>query len=167
VGREEDKMILDDEVFAVLMAIVIVSCAIAIAMTITRKTEPFAAIGILNEEGKMNYPRTVISGKPLKLNVFIDNHEGRASAFIVFVKLGSRGNIPNNTNPLNSEPIWNYTIVLNDRSNITIPVELNLSGEGNDVAIVFELWEFNSSKWVYTGRWCHLYVNLTRGAPNG
>jgi uncharacterized membrane protein len=157
-------MIVDDEVFAVLMAIVIVSCAIAIAMTIPRKTEPFSAIGVLNEMGKIgDYPRTVVSGSPLKLNVFMDNHEGKATAFMVLVKLGSRGNIPSNTTPLSSAPIWNYTIVLNDGGNITIPVELNLSGEGKNIAIVFELWEFNSSRWVYTGRWCHLYVNLTRG----
>jgi len=150
------------------MAIVIVSSIVAIAMTIPRKKEPFVAIGILNEEGKIgDYPRNLISGKSIKLNVFIDNHEGEASAFMVLVKLGSKGNIPNNTTPLDSKPIWNYTIVLNDGSNITIPVELNLSGEGRDIAIVFELWEFNSSEWVYTGRWCHLYVNLTRGAPHG
>ena len=161
----EEEMILDDEVFAVLMAVVIVACVFSIAQMIPRDVEPFVAIGTLNEEGKLgDYPRVVVAGEPVRLQVFISNHEGKASMLRVMAKLGSKGNIPTNATFLNSSPIWDYIVVLDHGENVTVPVSLTLNEEGSDVAIVFELWEFNTSSrsWVYTGRWNHLYVNVTR-----
>ncbi|MEM0024625.1 MAG: DUF1616 domain-containing protein [Thermofilaceae archaeon] len=161
-------MILNDEVMAVLTAIVSVACVLAAALSIPRSVEPFLALGLLGEKGKIgDYPTRVLTGEPVRLNIFVMNHIGRAAALKVIAKLGSRGNIPSNSTPLNATPIWEYTIILNHGQNVTIPVQLTIEREGVNLALVFELWALNttSGTWVYTGRWNHLYINVTKGVP--
>lgn len=162
-------MIVDDEVLAVLTAIVTVACVLAAALTVPRGVEPFLALGLLDEKGKIgDYPTRVIAGEPVKLHVFVMNHLGKAVMLKVVGKLGSRGNIPTNSTPLNSTPIWSYELILEHNRNATIPVQVTLQREGLNVALVFELWTLNATDgtWVYTGRWNHLYLNVTKaGAP--
>lgn len=161
-------MVLDDEVLAVLTAIVTVACVLAAALSIPRQVEPFLALGILGEKGKIgDYPSTILAGEPVRLHVFVMNHLGRSAALKVVAKLGSRGNIPNSSTPLDSAAICEHVIVLTHGQNVTIPIQLTIEREGVNVALVFELWMLNttSGAWVYTGRWNHLYVNVTRGVP--
>lgn len=161
-------MVLDDEVLAVLTAIVTVACVLAAALSVPRGVEPFLALGLLNERGKIgDYPTTILAKEPVKLHVFVMNHLGRAAMLKVVAKLGSRGSIPTNSTPLDATPIWEYEMVLGHNENATIPVQLAVEREGVNVALVFELWVLNatSGAWVYTGRWNHLYVNVTRGVP--
>lgn len=157
-------MIIDEEVLAVLTALVIVGSVLSIAMLIPRKPEPFLAIGLLNEKGYIgDYPTTIVAGEPVRLNVFLANYLGRVALLQVRVKLGSRGWIPSNSTPLDAPALQNITVVLEDGKNLTVPVTLKISEPGINRAIVFELWMFNttSGTWVYTGRWNHLYVNVT------
>lgn len=161
-------MVLDDEVLAVLTAIVTVACVLAAALTIPRGVEPFLALGLLGREGKIgDYPSTILVGEPVKLHVFVMNHLGRPAALKVVAKLGARSRLPNSTMPLDAAPVWEYIIVLAHGQNSTIPVQLTVEREGVNLALVFELWVLNttSGAWVYTGRWNHLYINATRGAP--
>lgn len=161
-------MVLDDEVLAVLTAIVTVACVLAAALLIPRQVEPFLALGLLGEKGKIgDYPSTILAGEPVRLHVFVMNHLGRPAALKVVAKLGSRSSIPNSTAPLDAPVIWERIIVLAHGQNATIPVQLTVEREGVNVALVFELWMLNttSGAWVYTGRWNHLYVNVTRGVP--
>ena len=157
-------MILDDEVFAVLLAIIVVGSVFAAAQVIPRHTEPFTAIGLLNAEGKIgDYPRTILVGEPVKLNIFLDNHLGRAALLQVRMKLGGRDHLPSPNESLDSPVILNRTVVLEDGGNTTIPVVFRLGEPGRNVALVFELWGYNTTthRWEYTGRWVHLYVNVT------
>ena len=159
-------MIIDDEVLAVLTAIVVVACVVSAALLIPRSTEPFLALGLLGEKGKIgDYPKTVVAGEPVKLNVFIANYMGKAALLKVMAKISSKGNIPTNSTPLDVMPIWEYDIVLGNNENATVPVQLILEKEGVNQALVFELWIYNTTRrsWVYTGRWNHLYINVTKG----
>lgn len=159
-------MVLDDEVLAVLTAIVTVACVLAAAVSIPRQVEPFLALGLLNEKGRIgDYPSMVLVGEPVRLHIYVMNHLGRPAALKVVAKLGSRGNIPNSTMPLSAAPVWEHTVVLAHGQNTTIPVQLVIERERINVALVFELWILNTTNgsWVYTGRWNHLYVNVTRG----
>ena len=157
-------MIVDEEVLAVLTAIVVVGSALSIAMLIPRKPEPFLAIGLLNERGYIgDYPTLIVAGEPVKLHVFLANHLGRAALLQVRVKLGSKGRIPSNSTPIDSPVLQNITVILEDGRNVTVPITLRINQPGINLAIVFELWMFNTTtgSWVYTGRWNHLYVNVT------
>ncbi|MEZ0345667.1 MAG: DUF1616 domain-containing protein [Infirmifilum sp.] len=160
-------MIIDDEVLAVLTAIMTVACVLAAALIVPRQPEPFLALGLLNENGKIgDYPTTVVVGEPVKLNVFVMNNLGKAALLKVIAKLGSRGNIPTNSTPLNATPIWEYELILSHGENATIPVQIRIGEGGLNVALVFELWHYNttSGSWEYTGRWNHLYINVTKAA---
>jgi uncharacterized membrane protein len=159
-------VIIDDEVLAVLTAIVLIASVLSAALIIPRHTEPFLALGLLGSKGKIgDYPRTVVAGTPINLYVFIANYQGKAVFLEVVAKIGSKGNIPTNTTPLDAPPIWEYSVILDNGENITVPVQLTLTQEGMNQAIVFELWIFNTTagSWRYTGQWNHLYVNVTRG----
>jgi hypothetical protein len=58
--------------------------------------------------------------------------------------------------------------LLNNNENLTMKVEIPVRIVGNvsssRVALIFELWiyDIDSGNWIYTGRWVHLYVSLTR-----
>ena len=98
-------MVIDDEVLAVLTAIVTVACALGIALSLPRSPEPFTAIGLLNEQGKIgDYPRVLVAGEPVRLQVFVMNHLGKAAMLKVEAKIGARGRIPSNSTPLDALP---------------------------------------------------------------
>jgi len=161
-------VVIDDEVLAVLTAIVTVACALGIALSLPRSPEPFTAIGLLNEQGEIgDYPRVLVAGEPVRLQVFVMNHLGKAAMLKVEAKIGARGRIPSNSTPLDAPPVWERVVILGHGQNATIPVQIAVAEPGSNLALVFELWQYDASKgeWVYTGRWCHLYVNVTRGAP--
>jgi len=63
--------ILDEEVLAVIAALVLVSSVFALV-------EPFSELGLLGPDGKIgDYPREVEAGAPFSLNVYVGNHEGK------------------------------------------------------------------------------------------
>lgn len=162
-------MILDEEVFAVIMAISIVASAVGIAMSIPRNPEPFTALGLLNEEGKIGeYPREVYVNRSFRLNVFVSNHLGYTTLFSVKAKLG-RGEIPTNETPLNAPVLAEKYALLCHQCNITIPFELKLSEPARNETLVFELYQYNPARatWDYTGRYVFLRVNVTEVLPVG
>ena len=72
--------IFDEEVLAVLTAIVIVVGVFAgvQALSTGRVIEPFSELGLLGPSGKIgDYPREVVAGMPILLNIYVGNHEGR------------------------------------------------------------------------------------------
>ena len=161
-------MRLDEEVFAVLMAIIVVASVFSIAQIVYKPSEPFTALGLLDSHCKIGeYPRHIIVGEPVELCIFVYNHLGRPGLFQVRVKLGDRDHLPTNTTPLDSPVIMNITRVLDHDSNFTQKITLVFNKTGNNVALVFELWAYNTSlrEWEYTGRWNHLYVNITEVLP--
>lgn len=161
-------MRIDDEVLAVLTALVVVASVFSAAMVIPRHPEGFTAIGLLNKNCMIGeYPRHIYVGENVTLCVFMYNYMGRPLLLQARMKLGSRGRIPSNTTPLDTPIILNVTRILPDKGNYTGRVSFTLNETGSNIAIVFELWRYDSSlkEWVYTGRWVHLYVNVTRLLP--
>ncbi len=160
--------ILDDEVFAVLLAIVIVGSVFAIAQVIRPEvTEPFTAIGLLNEECRIgHYPKEVFQGQNLTLCIFLYNHMGYPLLMQVRYKIGTNETLPTNTTPSPQPVIKELEVLLdnNDNATILVQVPIAVGGEyvGKRVALIFELWIYDISKqeWVYTGRWNHLYVKV-------
>ena len=160
--------ILDEEVFAVLLAIIVVGSVFATAQILKPKvSEPFTAIGLLNEKCVIGeYPENVFPGENVTLCVFLYNHMGYPVLMNVKFKIGLESDLPTNSTPSPEPAIENFTVLLGHGENMTLPVKvpivLSEKYVGKRVALIFELWiyDIDREEWVYSGRWNHLYVNV-------
>lgn len=165
-------MILDEEVFAVILAITIVASVVGIAQVLRPEVvESFTAIGLLNSECKIgNYPDVAVNGTQLDLCLFIANYMGRPIYYKVTYKLGGKDLLPTNSTPSPMEPVTNWFGVLGNRDNVTIPIRVPIvvyTQIPRDIALIFELWLYDTGlgNWTYSGRWVHLYINVTSPLP--
>lgn len=160
--------LLDDEVFAVILAVIIAASILSIAQILRPEAvESFSAISILNENCKIgDYPDKVLNGENITLCVFIDNHMGYPAYFQVRYKIGDNETLPTNTTPSPQPTIMVFEVLLDNKANktfkINIPVNVSEELVGSRVALIFELWmyDIDSNEWVYTGRWNHLYIRV-------
>ncbi|MEM1766709.1 MAG: DUF1616 domain-containing protein [Candidatus Bathyarchaeia archaeon] len=161
--------IFDEEVLAVIAALLIVSGVFAAVQVLNagRVVEPFSELGLLGPSGKIaDYPRTVEAGQPFRLNVYVGNHEGRIMYYRVLVKVGDRNSTVNATTPLASEPIMELRTILAHNASEIIPADIVLGGPKTNLRLVFELWVYNETLkgFSYHGRWNQLWLNVTGGA---
>ncbi|MEL9908078.1 MAG: hypothetical protein QXP97_00765 [Desulfurococcus sp.] len=162
--------LLNDEVFAVILALIIVASVFTVAQEF-RGIEPFNAIGLLNQECKIGYyPDFVLIGENLTLCIYIYNYMGSPEAYMVVYKFGTPDTLPTNTTPSPEPALWNYTVVLNHGEEallkIGAPIPYRPDMIGDNASLIFELWMYNTAKgeWEYTGRWVHLHV-VVREVP--
>ncbi|MEM0313395.1 MAG: DUF1616 domain-containing protein [Candidatus Bathyarchaeia archaeon] len=158
--------ILNDEVLAVIAAILLVSAVFAAVQVLNagRVVEPFSELGLLGPEGKIaDYPRVVEAGQPFRLNVYVGNHEGRVMYYRVLVKVGDRNSTINATVPLAAEPFMEVRSILAHNTSEIIPVDVVLDSPGDGVRLVFEMWAYNETVggFSYHGRWNQLWLNVT------
>ena len=157
-------MILDDEVLAVILALVVVGSVFASAEVLRpRVTEPFTALGLLNSELKIgDYPRTIVAGQNITLGIFVDNHMGYPIYYRVLFKVGDNETLPSPDNPSPMPVIRYWEGFLDHGENATFKVNITLYKPGVKKALIFELWIYDpeSGEWRYTGRWNHLYVDI-------
>jgi len=158
--------LLDEEVFAVILAVIVVGCVFAAAQEFKR-VEPFSAIGLLNEECKIgDYPSFVLIGENLTLCIYIYNHMGSPEAFKVVYRFGNQSTLPSTTTPSNATELWSRVVILDHgmeklvKTSAPIPYRPELVGR--NATLIFELWMYNPDEnaWVYTGRWVHLHVRV-------
>jgi len=159
--------IFDEEVLAVITAIIIVATIFTAAQIINsgRVTEPFSALGLLNKNAKIgDYPREVVAGTPFQLNVYIENHEGKTMYYKILVKLGNKTSIINETTPLNTQPILELRTILPHNTSIIIPVNITIYQPTTNLRLVFEMWIFNETTQTFTyyNRWNQLWLNITK-----
>lgn len=158
--------IFNDEVLAVIAAIIIVSGVFTAVQVLNagRVVEPFSELGLLGPGGKIaDYPRAVEAGQPFRLNVYVGNHEGRVMYYKVLVKVGDRNSTINATTPLAAEPIMELRAILAHNTSELLPVDIKLNSPGVDVRLVFEMWAYNETLggFAYHGRWNQLWLNVT------
>lgn len=163
--------VLDNEVLAVLAAVIVVSAVFASVQTfnIGRVVEPFSELGLLGPENKIgDYPKQVVAGAPFRLNVYLGNHEGKTMYYRVLVKIGDNASFINETVSLPAEPIMEVRAVLMHNSSQVVPVNITLYKPAIHVRLIFEMWIFNESVRIFTyhGRWNQLWLNVT-GVPIG
>ena len=154
----------DDEVFAVVMAIIVIGSVFGIAQTLRPAvTERFTALGLLNSECLIgDYPKTVVAGDNVTLCIFVFNYNGTPIYYRVQFKIGDKSTLPTNTTP-SSMPVLKYWEGMIDHNqNTTFKVNVSVNEPGPKKAIIFELWYYipANDTWVYSGRWTHLYVNV-------
>ena len=164
-GGKRESMITSGEVWAVILAVMIVASVFAVAQVITagRVVEPFSELGLLGPKMKIgDYPTRVLVGDKIKLYIYIGNHMGYPVWYIVYAKLGNRTTFVNSTIPANLPPIWKYQILLPHNSNTTKQVTLTMNKTGTNLKLIFELWYIDPTtgeQKYYT--WTHLYLNVT------
>ncbi|MEM4849034.1 MAG: hypothetical protein QXM55_05310 [Ignisphaera sp.] len=160
--------LLDEEVFAVIIAISIVGSTIAIALVLRPDiVEPFQALGLLNENLVIgDYPKFVYPMQNLTLGIFVYNHRPYPILVQIRYKIGNSTNLPTNTAPSPEPTIKVYEFLIDIRKNITqkivVPIATNKSS--GRIALIFELWLYDIDKreWIYTGIWNHLYVDVIK-----
>lgn len=158
--------LLDEEVFAVIIAISIVGSAIAIAQIVRPGLlESFQALGLLNEELKIgDYPKIVYPGQNLTLNIFIYNHRPYPILVQIRYKIGNSSTIPTRDRPSVEPVIKVFEFLVDTKENIVqrIDIPIAITKPSNTVALIFELWIYDIDKreWVYTGVWNHVYVDI-------
>ncbi|QOJ79297.1 DUF1616 domain-containing protein [Infirmifilum lucidum] len=161
-------MILDEEVFAVVLAIITVASVFAAAQILRQEvTEPFTALGLLNSQCRIgDYPRRVVPGQPVDLCVFVGNYEGKPIYYKVVFKVGTNQTIPSNSSPSPDPPLkaWRGVLAHGENATFKVSVVVPPSLNSSRVALIFELWVYDTStgRWRYTGRWTHLYVDVVK-----
>ncbi|RLE84581.1 MAG: hypothetical protein DRJ41_02880 [Thermoprotei archaeon] len=157
---------IDEEVAAVIIAITVVAAVFSYSQLLMegRVTEPFSAIGLLGPEMKIGgYPRTVRVNETIDLYLFIDNHEGRITYYMIKAKLGNKSTTVNSTIPAKAQVIATYETILAHGQNKTIPVTLRVGRPMTNARLIFELWSlYENNTLKYTGRWVHLWLNVTK-----
>ncbi|MEM3403474.1 MAG: DUF1616 domain-containing protein [Nitrososphaeria archaeon] len=165
--------VLDEEVLAVITAIIVVASVFAIvqAVNVGRVVEPFSELGLLGSNKMIgDYPKDVVAGSVFILHLYIGNHEGKTVFYKVLVKAGTNRSFINETTPLSEEPFMEVYKVLPHNSSSIIPLNVTLYSQANNLRLVFEMWVYNeaSQNFVYYGRWNQLWLNVTNpavGAP--
>jgi len=160
--------ILNDEVFAVILAIMVIGSIFSVAEVLQpRIVEPFISIGLLNEECKIgDYPGEVFIGENLTLCLLLYNYMGYPVLVQVKYKIGTNETLPTNTTPSPRPAIMIFEKLLDHNENITlliqVPIAVNKSYVGKEIALIFELWiyDVNQDNWVYSGIWNQLYVKV-------
>ncbi|MEM4482252.1 MAG: hypothetical protein QXK88_05010 [Desulfurococcaceae archaeon] len=161
-------MIIDEEVFAVLIAISVVGSVIGIATVLRPETvEPFTAIGLLSASCQIgDYPTKAFNNSALSLCIFVLNHMGKPVLYRVVYKVGDLETLPTNATPSPAREAMAWIGVLGNKQNATTSIEVPVYANGplpTKVALIFELWLYDTelNRWVYTGRWVHLYVDVS------
>lgn len=163
--------ILNDEVFAVIMAIIVVGSVFSAAyiyrlqfyvtysisdegikalnIKITEMpTESFTAIGLLNEECKIGeYPSIVFLNENLTLCIYVANYLGYPALLQVRYKIVyNLSDLPTNTSPSRAPVLRYINFILPNKEDyttkISIPIAANPSYIGRNITLVFELWQF-------------------------
>ncbi len=161
-------MILDREVFAVILAIITVASIVAVTQMMRPDVvEPFTAIGLLNPQCLIgDYPRRVVLNQRIDLCVFISNYEGRPIYYKVVFKVGTNKTIPSNSTQSPEPPLTEWRGVLAHGENVTFIASVAVPKwfNGSRAALIFELWIYDTTVggWRYTGRWTHLYVDVVK-----
>ncbi|MCP8306169.1 MAG: DUF1616 domain-containing protein, partial [archaeon] len=102
----EGRMI-DEEVSAVVLAVIVVIGIFSVSQAFLAGgvVEPFSELAVLGPNQKIgDYPKNLTAGENFTLYLYVGNHEGKVMYYRVYVKLGDRSSIINETTPLDSLP---------------------------------------------------------------
>jgi len=161
-------VILDDEVFAVIIAITAVASVFAAAQILyTGRGEEFIALGLLNSDCRIgDYPSSAANGSYLDLCIYIYNHMGRPIYYKIVYRIGSKDELPTNTTPSRAPELaeWRGVLGVGDNSTFRVRVPVYASaGLPANATLIFEAWVYSTSNssWVYSGVWNHLHIAIT------
>ncbi len=158
--------LLDRDVFAVLLALVVVATFFSLALML-RPHEHFLLATLLNANCSIGtYPRAVVNGGNITLCLYLENHLGEPIYVQIRYKIGTNETLPTNSTPSPEPTLKTFETILEDRANVTlrmvVPVYVKPSLVGQRIALIFEVWiyDVDNDSWKYTGIWLHHYVKV-------
>jgi uncharacterized membrane protein len=125
--------------------------------------EPFSELGILGPNKMLgDYPNEIGVDQPLKLYIYVGNHEGKIQYYRVVAKLGNINSTVSDSEALDAPVFAYWDIVLPNEENSTIPIQLSISKVGLNQRLVFELHNYDDEigNFVYHQRWTQLWLNV-------
>ncbi|AET33455.1 DUF1616 domain-containing protein [Pyrobaculum ferrireducens] len=157
-GGRPRTLLFDEEVSAVAAAVVVVGVALAVALLLRPAVaEPFSALGLLGPEGRIGgYPTNISAGVPVRLFIYVHNHEGEPRWYVVYIKIAGAGGEP----PLPSPPVLRIERLLLHNESWVQPFSVSFNSTGRQ-RLVAELWAvYPNGTLAYTGRFVQLWVNV-------
>lgn len=160
---------IDEDISAVVTVILVVTVAFASFQLFFsgRIIEPFSELAVLGPKMKVEgYPKTLGVNESFRLYLYIGNHEGRVVYYKVCIKVGSNGTFINETVPADVSVATFYEVILVSGENKTLPMELSLKQPMVNGKLIFEMWVLDpkSLEFKYYGKWCQLWLNVTKPA---
>lgn len=157
---------LDEEVKAVVLAIIVVASVFAVAQAMRAGTvvEPFSALGLLGPKMKIgDYPKVVLVNETIRLYLYVGNYEGKVMYYVIYAKLGDRSTLINESIPADAPILAEYKTILPHGANTTIPIEISIDKPMENARLIFEMWilDPDSKELRYHGRWNQLWLNIT------
>jgi uncharacterized membrane protein len=143
-------------IVAVLAALIVVSGLLVYVSLTPPIPETFAAVYILNSEGKAeNLPEVLMLGRnnSFSLRVGVENFMGRVEHGIIYVKVAN-GTVLRETLP--EETVMNFERILANQETWEFPVALTLDEKGV-YRVSFELWLYDETESVF------VYSKVTSG----
>jgi uncharacterized membrane protein len=157
---------IDEKIQAAVILSLLAYAALTVAPIILgdRIVEPFSELGVLGPDMKLGgYPRLVEAGEEMSLHLYLANHEGYPTYYLVQVKLGDTSMNVSDSEPYPGEAVSSYRYILEDGANNTRPIVISIREPGLNRRLVFELqrYEADERRFVYDGIWAQLWLNVT------
>ncbi len=159
---KRSSMLLDDEVRAVLAAILVIVMVFAAAqyMSAGKVAEPFSELGLLGKNKKLaDYPSNLTVGEKALVYIYVGNRMGYPMFYRLEAKLGNKSV---KVNPSPVSPFWSYYLILEHNTSKVIPLTFSLNKTGM-YRLIIELWAYNETirDFQYDKRWVQLWINVT------
>jgi len=146
IGQVEGaSSIISGEVWSVVIAVVVLVTIFGYTEFYFSRNvvEPFSEFGILGPNMTIaNYPRNVTVGDSIHLNVYVANHLGRPTYYVIMVKLREKNA---SLNPASGSPDLAFNCILLHGEERVIPVNVTIESPGLNQRLVFELWLYDES----------------------
>ncbi len=155
------SMLLDDEVRAVLAAILVITLVFAAAQYINagKVAEPFSELGILGKNKKLaDYPTNLTTGERALVYVYVGNQMGRPMFYEVEAKLGNKST---EVDPSPATPFWHHYLIIEHNTSRIIPLSFSINETGR-YRLIVELWAYNETirNFQYDKRWVQLWIDV-------
>ena len=159
---------IDREAVIVISAVFVLLGVLAFSQAfVPRTVEGFSEIAILGPNMTIgDYPKAVMTNETFRLYLYIGNHEGRSMYYVVYVKVGNRTTLVNDTTPADAPVLLMREFILTDGENRTVPIDLSQPNPVTNARFIFEMWTLDDKTLEpkYHDRWLQLWMNVTRGA---
>jgi uncharacterized membrane protein len=157
-----ESLITSREVLSVVLSVVLLVSVFAYTESYysTRVIEPFSELAILGPKMMLgDYPGNITVGESIHLNIYIANHLGKPTYYVVMVKLRSNDSV---INPAPGSVDATFSHILMNGEEQIIPANITVKNSGQNQRLIFELWVYNSTtdQVEYNNRSTWIWINV-------
>lgn len=161
---EGGSLIFSGEVWAVVVAVIVLVSIFAYTEVWYARNviEPFSEFGILGPDMTIgDYPSNITVGETIHLNIYVANHMGKPTHYVVKVKLRDK---EADLDPAPGSANATFEHILLYREERITPFNMTIEKLGLNQRLIFELWLYNatSNQVEYHDRWGWIWLNVTK-----